>query len=286
MDWPNHREVLFHAYFFGDAVSEALPSKDTFHDIAYLVETWLSGYEKLRCDCALAYLSSKMESSTFEWQRKNWRLLAYDTKWSMLVGLQLNVLKDVLEVVLDADGCTVFLPNQQRDQLMMATSTGVVFNELFDSQFLVKTADNSVPVEYPLGTADDKDNGILSYLYHHPAVRSVRVNSLLAFESGEERVTPEDLPRVVVRRFMEPLCEDTEDRRFLAGTMSEDGTTTAVMRLVRSVRKPPFTEDDAVLLEQLLRLCGERKLWCDDRLVNRDLGKEGDELIGAGPKAV
>jgi GAF domain-containing protein len=252
---------VWHAYYFGQSSVSLLPSKEVARDIAGLVEGWLADYELLRAECARSYLWWKMESSCREWKKKNWRS-GVEGMLAVLLGLQWNTLKEVLVDLLDADACTIFVPNQTRNRLIMVSSTGVGLDGQYDAQFLATGGDNRMPVYYEVSTSDQPNYGLLSYIHDHPASPPLRINSLIQFEKGRERGLPADLPRRVVRRHMEPLSRDTEDRRFLGAALVDQGQATAVIRIVRSISQPPFTDDDARLFQSLLRLCEQQRLWC------------------------
>lgn len=250
---------VLNAYYFRECPLTGSHFREEFADIAFLLEDWLAHYERIRLQCALSYLRWRLEVKAREW--KKWPQLDEESNAACLRGGQFRVLQDVLMEVLGGDGCSLYVPDEERRRLVMVTSTGVGWRTGSDAEFIVREPDNGTPLWYALGDPANERYGIMSFLCEHPETGVLRINSLERFERGEEPGISFSVPRRVIRSHMEPISSEDADRRVLAFSMKQGTSPAIAVRLVRSTTKPPFTEEDVTLLQRLLQLCGDHQFF-------------------------
>jgi len=258
-DVPKKSWGVLNTYYFRECTLSESRYREDFAEVVLLVEEWLAHYERIRLQCALSYLRWKHEvARTVEMKRSH---LDEQANSGWLRATQYDVLRDVLTDVLGADGCSLYVPDEQRERLVMVTSTGVGMKTRYDAECIVQHPDNGFSVWYSLGNPADEQYGIMSYLSEHPEVGVLRINSLDRFERGEEPGIPESVPRRVLRTQMEPVGSEDADRRVLALSTKEGTHPSMAVRLVRSTAKPPFTEDEATLLQQMVQLSSSQDFF-------------------------
>jgi hypothetical protein len=257
---------VFHLYrFAGWGNGELFQLPEEYHgtELSVMFEEWLINFERLRRDTAKAYLSARMETA-----RKIRNIDADSDEaaddWDDLHHSQLTTLKTVLVECLQADGCSIFVPDRTGRKLVLVSTTGVVDDGHFwaENQHAVVVRDTRAKCaakrrQWPLAKyydlENEEDRGLMAFLYENPTAGPLRLHTL--------HEPPARVGRIVRRR-MEHLSPNTRDRRFLGTAITgDDGRVRAVIRLVRPTTRAPFSRFDEELLVDLAALCRDKDFW-------------------------
>lgn len=226
-----------------ESTRDALPSDEMVVEFANLVGAVRMDFERVRENAACAYLDWKMEVSRFATDR------------SEMPAAQFHILKEVLRECFAADGCSVFLPDENNEYLDLVSSTGIRGEKLMqhEGRFVVRRMD---PMRYPLRDANRRS--VMQFLFDNPGM-AVVLNSVS--DISRHRMLDHGMPEEIYRAGMERLSPDIEERRFLGIGIRGHDRTWVVVRLVRSRENPPFTVADGRLLEALAGLCNRSAYW-------------------------
>jgi GAF domain-containing protein len=223
---------------------DALPTDTTVIEFANLVGEATTAFERVREEAACAHLDWKMEVSRFA------------TDASQIPAAQFHVLKEVLRECFAADGCSIFLPDENNEFLDLVSSTGIRGEALVqhEGRWVVRRTE---PTRYPLRDADNRS--VMQFLFDTPGMALVlnRVSDI----TRHQWMLAHGLPQEIYRVGMEHITPDVEERRFLGIGIRGEERTWVVVRLVRSTENPPFTVADGRLLEALAGLCNRSGYW-------------------------
>ena len=223
-----------------------IPSRREVQELADIIGAILSKYETSRERMALAYLHSKLARASY-----------FSYCEEMALDNQLTTLKEVLSECLEADGCSVFL--KEGESLVCAETTGVRPRPTPGARYVLIRPGYTEPVVYDL--QDARDRGIMTYLGTHPGVLVRKHHADDVDEVGVPTGFPES---VVTHKNLEHLVpRDSNDRRFLGISVAHENETVGVIRIVRSIDSPPFTESDSRLLRKMTEACQPlfNKIW-------------------------
>lgn len=237
------RRYVSHTYLFGSSADDFLPSAALVNRVREFEQQALEGFDDHFNRCAVADFHAAMRRAPSLWRKKFRRVAELGCGRTLLGFMRTTFLRSLVRIF-RANAASMFNLDRKQNLLKLVATTGVEFN---DGNLLVDPSDRPVTVTYPVGNPQESGYGLMSYLADHPTCAPVRINSLDDYDHGAELGVPHDLPPVVWAN-MEPL--DTDDRRFLGGVLRQ-GSEISVVRLVRSIELPPFTEGDVELLKDL-----------------------------------
>ncbi|MCO6455881.1 MAG: GAF domain-containing protein, partial [Pirellulaceae bacterium] len=253
-------------YFLSERPDETLPATQAVSAVAALVGSLVREYRVARRCLAKAVLRH--------------RLLELDSP----AATGCEVIKDVLQVLFEASGCSVFARGvaEGRPRRVYCVATSGI-----DAAPAVR----GYSAHNPLGVASydlDADPGYTSYLANHPGT-VVRKNDVVC---KSERGVPDDLPPLPLNKYRERFAlSELDRRRFLGLGVTLDATGAGllgVVRLNRASSAKPFTRCDEELLGALAELEECKRAFLDAQaLISREVElAEGDEgrmaTTGAG----
>lgn len=273
-DCSGQASTVLMIYHFGDATRNPVPFplEEVSRELGILLGGWLENYHRMRHEAAVGYARWKLEESRStplvdqdELSASNEVPIAPHHPRSILW----NTFRDVLVTCLKPDGCSIFLCERPATSnmksmsadsadLALVATTGV--NEpLWDDEGQhLRIGPPSIMDRYR--SDDDRHRrSLMMYLYRHPQQAPIRIQSLLGWQQSiddgelELPLNPgEEFPSHC-SDLMEQISPNTRDRRFLATVIKHPRSVNprGVVRLVRSSRSRPFTEDDARTLDVL-----------------------------------
>lgn len=247
--------AVWHLFQFRDEGESLLPSDRAIQTLGEWFGEWIVGFQKLRRATALTYLRQKMTESAAAMemtaQSSDYR------NWHDDQDVQFNLLKEILVDVLDADGCSIFVPDHvdQPQRLHLHCSTGIK-TTFSDTSPVIRSRDSSV--FYDLAT----DRGLMTFLFERPEVVRLRLHSIESVHLETLASLPPGCPTKIIRQHMEWLDTDTPDRRFLGCAIrNASGQCEAVVRVVRAAIHRPFSEFDGQLLTEMVSACERHQFW-------------------------
>lgn len=224
-----------------------LPDENCAAELGVMLEDYLRAFQDTLEQAVLAELDASMSAA-----RKEWMGWTPPVK-PRIAFATFHALKEVLAKCFDAQGCSIFRWDADRHHLVLASTTGVTSEGTDETEGRHDTAGRMF---YDCSREDDRG---LMWWCHENTGQVIRMHTLEEgsddFESSKRRGCVR-----IVRKHMEDLSPDTEDRRFLAAGV-KSASTALVFRMVRPSNRPPFSKENEALLNMIVEFCKERDVW-------------------------
>lgn len=172
-------------------------------------------------------------------------------------GVQLHVLMEVFRECVGADGCAILMADETENSLNVVTSCGLRQEriECHEGRWVSRR----MPLR-DLPLRESEPRGILARLYWNPG-KPLRFNCGKEAEACRKSGTPPEEDPSNSHDNGEHLTPDLVERRFLGIGIELSERTRIVVRLVRSMNSPRFTQEDAELLQSLAEFCRRQDFW-------------------------